>query len=106
MSTHSDTFLGEILVKLGYCTKQQIEEAKSAMNGSRRLGESLVQLGYIRQCQLHEALTYQEVQRTQIDRTRAHAFVAEQRNSLIKDLRSLTSDIQALTIKIRATTGS
>lgn len=97
---------GNLVVEMGFCTNDQVEEALAAVNGSNGatpplLGEALVELGYLTKHQSEWVSVCQQSQRNPTpNEHRMHAFVQQQHLGLVDDLHDIAKDVQAMAAKI------
>lgn len=92
--------IGILVVELGYCTNNQVQDGLANMRGTRMLGEVLIGKGYLTQYQLDWALIWQRIDRKEAGQKAGYRFAREQHAYLLSDLRDVTASIKILTAKI------
>ncbi len=108
------TSLGNILVMLGWCTKDQIVAAVKRIEAAydNKIGRYLITEGIISEPQLEEALFRQRMERGQISRREEMVYHKGQQRKGLKAVRAgfaevskLSHDIQELAIRAKAAQG-
>ena len=93
------TAIGNLLIGLGYCSKDDIESALSEME-QRRVGETLVAMNVISAEQLDRALKLQRMKRRQMSPQEEQEFKHGQRSALISELGEMQTNAMAFCEKV------
>lgn len=108
------TSLGNVVIKLGWCTKDQVAKVVQKIEEAydSRIGKFLLDEGLINEEQLQEALYHQRAMRGQVSRVEEMRFHREkQRKGLrtvckgLSEISELSHDIQTLARQAKAANG-
>jgi hypothetical protein len=91
--------IGNVLIKLGYCTQGDIDQAKQRME-ELRMGETLVAMDVIDGAQLDHALKLQRMHREEMTPAEERAFAREQRQALVTELSEINGNAMAFVAKV------
>lgn len=94
--------LGQILVDLGFATKDDVEAAVERANGSgQSVGEVLREEGKLGEIQLRWALMVQRTHRGQAEHQEVTAFAEEQRAAFFEDIHDMAEGVRDLTGRLK-----
>jgi len=89
IAEQDDSSLGNILVEMGFVTKDQLDEAvRIQKQKAPKIGEILVEMKILTEQQLEEAILYQRVKRGEASFVEETKFHGKRKRRLIKEMTS------------------